>query len=128
MDMFANMLVDDRLVSLVLIKDCQVTCHGCNREFSNERKRVEKQQTHLKQKTRREFTTGFLNYFDWVSKAGGPSSLFFPFPPNNCFSRKKNIPHKRMFGAKFLISTNTKMKVLSILRQHSSFMVANCKL
>ena len=110
MDMFGNMLVDDRLVSLVLIKDCQVTCHGCNREFSNERKRVEKQQTYLKQKTRREFTTGFLNYFDWVSKAGGPSSLFFPFPPNNCFSRKKIYLTNERLAPNFWYSQTLKWK------------------
>ena len=45
-----------------------------NREFSNERKRVEKQQKYLKQKKRKDFTTGFLNYFDWVGKAGSTST------------------------------------------------------
>ncbi len=41
-----------------------------NREFSNERVRVERREKYRKEKMRREFTQGFTAYFDWVSHAG----------------------------------------------------------
>ena len=45
-------------------------CDIKNREFSNERERVERQEHFRKMRIRKLFTEDFLNYFDWISTAG----------------------------------------------------------
>ena len=56
------------------------TCFLCDfSEFSNERKRVEKQVKYWKERKRREYSTSFLSHFDWISHTGAHQlAIFLP--------------------------------------------------